>query len=434
MEHEFHIIIIGAGIAGLMAARELSAKGKKVAVIEAGGRIGGRINTITPGGFSQPIEEGAEFIHGDLPFTLQLLKEAGIEYTEVDGKIFQHKDGKVCEQEDFVFGDEKLVNAISELAVDMPVYDFLQLHFGSEQYKEMRRSVRGFIEGYEAADTKDASVLAIKHDLELGDETQYRVRGGYTTLINYLHEQCLKQGCSFHFSEQAKEVLWDEAKVKLKTATASYTASKLLVTAPIGILREEPGSDAAIKFEPFLTGKFTAVKQHGCGLVVKIFLEFTTAFWQTEETKQRINADLAEMMFLLSEQEIPTWWTQFPASSNLLTGWLGGPKAKEFKTLSDEAILEKALQSLATVFKCTPLELKGQLKAWHVANWQNHPYTKCAYSYTTVNSSMAVHELSTPEKGTVFFAGEAVYAGSSTGTVEAALVSAANSVKEILNS
>jgi monoamine oxidase len=434
MEHEFDIIIIGAGIAGLMAARELCEKGKKVCVVEASERVGGRINTITKHGFSQPIEEGAEFIHGDLPLTLQLLKETGVAYTDIDGKIFQHKDGRILEQEDFVFGDEKLVGAISKLGLDMPVYDFLQQHFGGEQYAAIRQSVTGFIEGYEAADTTDASVLAIKHDLELGDESQYRINRGYSSLVNHLHAQCLEQGCSFHFSERAKEVLWEAGSVHLKTSTGSHTASKLLVTAPIGILREEPNSDAAIKFDPFPAGKFTAIKQHGCGLVIKIFLEFDSAFWQMPETQQRINADLGEMMFLLSNQEIPTWWTQFPLKSNLLTGWLGGPRAKDLKSLPDEAILEKAIQSLATIFMYAPHELKTQLKAWHVANWQNYPYTKCAYSYTTVDSSMAVQELSTPEKGTIFFAGEAIYSGSATGTVEAALASAVNVVKEILNS
>lgn len=62
MATAFDIVVIGAGISGLMAARELAKKGKSVLVIEASGRVGGRINTITDKGFSQPVEEGAEFM------------------------------------------------------------------------------------------------------------------------------------------------------------------------------------------------------------------------------------------------------------------------------------------------------------------------------------------------------------------------------------
>ena len=64
MKRKFDISIIGAGAAGLMAARELAKAGKKILIIEAGNCAGGRIHTIRDKGFSQPVEEGAEFMHG----------------------------------------------------------------------------------------------------------------------------------------------------------------------------------------------------------------------------------------------------------------------------------------------------------------------------------------------------------------------------------
>ena len=68
--------MIGAGAAGLMAAYELSKHNKKVIVLEAGERLGGRIFTYQSDEFSMPVELGAEFIHGKLPLTLDLLKQA----------------------------------------------------------------------------------------------------------------------------------------------------------------------------------------------------------------------------------------------------------------------------------------------------------------------------------------------------------------------
>ena len=68
------IIIIGAGAAGLMAALKLSAKNKNVIVLEARDRIGGRIHTVENSSDTKNVELGAEFIHGDLPVTLNLLR------------------------------------------------------------------------------------------------------------------------------------------------------------------------------------------------------------------------------------------------------------------------------------------------------------------------------------------------------------------------
>ena len=59
------ILIIGAGAAGLMAARTLAKSGKRVTVLEARDRVGGRIHTLEYGSSQQPLEMGAEFIHGD---------------------------------------------------------------------------------------------------------------------------------------------------------------------------------------------------------------------------------------------------------------------------------------------------------------------------------------------------------------------------------
>ncbi|HWJ25480.1 MAG TPA: FAD-dependent oxidoreductase, partial [Flavisolibacter sp.] len=103
MEQElFDVIIIGAGAAGLMVAWELVQTGKKVLVLEARNRTGGRIHTIIDPNFEIPVEMGAEFIHGNLDLTLMLAKKAGIKYYKLSGEAWRKENGKLEKQGDFI--------------------------------------------------------------------------------------------------------------------------------------------------------------------------------------------------------------------------------------------------------------------------------------------------------------------------------------------
>src|SRR5688500_13245161 len=120
------IIIIGAGAAGLMAARELSMAGKKVIITEADRRVGGRIHTISGRQFNPYIEGGAEFIHGKLPLTLKLLKEANIGYERVTGEMYRVEDGHWTKQQEMAPGWDELIQQMNALKEDMTIEAFLQ--------------------------------------------------------------------------------------------------------------------------------------------------------------------------------------------------------------------------------------------------------------------------------------------------------------------
>ena len=87
------IIVIGAGAAGLMAARELARSGKKITILEARNRCGGRIHPLPTDEFGYPVEGGAEFIHGESPVTRALLREAGLSLVPVQGTRWKVEDG-----------------------------------------------------------------------------------------------------------------------------------------------------------------------------------------------------------------------------------------------------------------------------------------------------------------------------------------------------
>ena len=141
---------------------------------------------------------------------------------------------------------------------------------------------------------------------------------------------------------------------------------------------------------------------------------------------------LADLSFVFSEAEIPTWWTQYPQSSNLLTGWCAGPAAEKIKNFSNTEIFEKALISLAAIFNKNISELGNKIGSWKVFNWANDPFSRGGYTYVTVQTKKALQELTKPEAGTIYFAGEGLYNGPEVGTVEAALQSAVEVTKKVV--
>lgn len=401
------ILVIGAGASGLMAARELSAKGKKVIIIEARDRAGGRINTLSTKHFSMPVEAGAEFVHGNLELTLQLLRESNIPYTKVQGSMLRKRGGKWQESEEEIVGWDEMMDKMETLKEDMTLSHFFNSFFKEEKYAGLRQSAIQFAQGFDVANEQDASVMELRKEWEHEEEEQYRISGGYMELIDALTTRCLKQHCEIHFSEAVSKITWNKRKVEVITVNnESFSAGQLIITVPISVLQKEQ----MITFVPAIQDKLNAAKQIGFGGVIKVLIEFEEAFWQDVRK---------DALFFFSEEKVPTWWTQHPVKSKLLTGWLGGPRAVAMQDYAPEQILDIALQSLDAIFnkKLPPIT------TWHVANWQKEPYTLGAYSYNTIQSKNAKEILKAPVENTIYFAGEAIYTGDAQGTVEAALVS-----------
>jgi monoamine oxidase len=429
------ILIIGAGASGLIAARELSRKGKSVTILEARNRAGGRIHTVKDEAFELPVETGAEFVHGDLEYTLQLLKEAGIEYTKISGGLFRSENGQLYEQHDFIEHEEELMKKLKALEHDISVNDLLDTYFPGEKYDRLRKSLTSFVEGYDAADADHASCFALLQEL-LGEDnsSQYRITGGYVELIEYLVNECEQAVCQIHLSTIVSSIKWRSGEVTVTTTdNRSFTASKVIITVPIAVLQAAPEDEGHITINPLPENVHDAIHALGCTGVIKHMFQFNEPFWN-KAIVMDTGKPAEEVGFVFAETTVPTWWTQFPDNNGMITGWLAGPPAVALKDASEQQLLAEALQSLSTIFHLDVSQLRQKLKAYQIINWTIDPFTRGAYVYERLDSKSAKRILNTPLENTLYFAGEGIYEGEQRGTVEGALLTGREVSSRIMNS
>jgi monoamine oxidase len=425
------IIIVGAGAAGLMCARELTASGYKVVVLEARDRIGGRIHTINDPTFPMPLELGAEFVHGNLSVTKELMKEAGISLYKMEGELWRAEGGKFIEQDDFIEDIDLVIKMLKKLPTDLSIADFLNLHFADSKYTKLRKTFTSYVEGYDAADTKQASSFAILQELLGEDDQQYRVKGGYGKLIDYLFEQSVQRGCNFQFERSVKKIQWKKGSVTVTDLSGNvFNAAKVIVTVPLGVLQSNESDAGHIMFSPSIGEIEASIEKLGYGKVIKVILQFRTQLWKNAQTGLKNQKEI-EPAFIFSDAKVPTWWSQLPEKNGMITGWLAGPNSIPYLGKTDEELLDLSLESLEKIFNINVKSLFSELTGSRIINWGSDEFARGAYSYETVDSKTAKSTISKGVDDTIYFAGEAFQEGPESGTVEAAFVSAKKIAKKI---
>jgi monoamine oxidase len=416
-------VIVGAGAAGLMAARELARAGKSVTILEARDRCGGRICPLSPEKFGYPAEGGAEFVHGAASVTRALMRETRLSLATVEGTHWVAVGGTLSQDDTPLPHADRLRQALTELKADIPVGRFLDRHFADPQYDEMRREIRRMVEGYDAADPDRFSAFALREDwLSRGLGRQGRIAGGYGALIACLLAGCREQGVSIRLGAAVAAIEESREGITARCRDgAVFDADAAILAVPLPLLGD-------LALPPAAREKAAAaIVGIGYGNVVKILLRFASRWWAEAGP-----AGLAELSFLFSDATVPTWWTQHPADDPVLTGWLAGPRAQAAAKLVAGEFVEMGLVSLSKVFN-VPLErLRTALVASEAINWGDDPFARGAYSYATPKTREAQALLRRPTGGTVFFCGEALYGGPDMGTVEAALASGQQTAEMVL--
>ena len=409
------IIVVGAGASGLMAAYELVHNGAEVVLLESLDRIGGRIQTVSLPNFTNAVEAGAEFIHGNLPLTLKLMKQAKLPFTPTSGKFFQ----KINRQLRSSFGESKpwetFYNAIEKLQKDCTVQELLDREFHTKKYENLRKEVASRAQGLDLADISRLSVFGIR-DEWANEETQFRPDLGYHALLQWIYNQTVSENFALHLNQTVQKIEWSNKKATVLTQNQTFASDAVLLTLP-------PIFYNSLSFYPEIPQTTALFDTIGFGEVIKIALEFEIPFWEN---------DYPDLGFLFADEGF-TFWTQLPNRSPMLIGWLGNDYAPTFGKLSDGGILNSALKNLNDAFD-SKFPIKKIYKSGAVFRYTRESQFHGGYSWPTPQSRKAISILKKGVQNTIWFAGEALHTGKGTATVEAALQSGRKTALQILKS
>lgn len=392
------VLIVGAGVAGLAAGRELVRQGRCPLILEARDRVGGRILTVHDPLSPLPVELGAEMVHGLHPVLWQTLEACAATVVEMRGDHLRRSSqglhhARYFEQVDRVF--ERMKNA--------PEQSFASFLAKVRAPGEVKQAATGFVEGFNAARKEDVSVAWLNQEneasAEIDGERNFRVVSGYGGVP--LH---LSRGLDVRLSTRVKRVRWKKGEVVAETDAGSFRAAKCVVAVPFSLLRT---GDVAIEPDPpALRAAHEAI---ATGDAIRITFRFRKMAWEK----------YPHLSFLHGDAAFPVWWTSYPVRAPLITAWAAGPKADALSGLGREELVRVALESLETILG-EPVESP---QAAHLHDWRGDALTRGAYSYLRVNGAAAQRALSKPLRGTLCLAGEAVGGPEHMGTVHGAMAS-----------
>jgi monoamine oxidase len=435
------VVVVGAGVSGLAAARALVAGGARVVVLEARDRVGGRVLTVHDGRSAMPIELGAEFLHGRAERAARIAREAGLLTMEVTGQSMQARGGKLKASDEL---EEDIAPVMRKLDAerdpDRSFADFLATRPGGPLRTGARRQARRWVEGFHAADARRISERALARQGEVDDPEESRagrVVEGYDQVPLHL---AAALGDVVRLRRAVTRISWRRGEVEVdaqaaRGRTETFVARAAIVALPLGILKAPADATGAVAFDPPLPSVTRgALDGLAIGHASRIVLLFREPWWTALEEQAGKSADLlAELSFLFTEdRQFPVWWTAFPARVPMLTAWCGGPAARRLAHRDDAEVAQEAIAAIARATGASTARVRRLLVSHWRHDWDADPFSRGAYSYASVGGADAAKALAKPVARTLWFAGEALAGGSGEGTVHGAIASGEKAAREVL--
>ena len=418
------VIVSGAGMSGLAAARDMARAGMNVLVLEARDRVGGRIHTLhdpAPHG----LEIGAQMIHGSRAATWELIREFGVEtrpFPSWDTWPWSTSAGFHPPDDGLREGAEGRLKAAFRdyRGEDQSFQEFLESrHFTATDQEALLEHALSW-----SAEPSEVSLRAAMEDAAAWEtyfDRNYQVIGGYDTLPLRIAEGL---GDRVRLSSVVERIEWGRYGVMVSYRRdgrdEKARAARIVVTLPVGILQS-----GRPEFTPRLPPwKDRAIKALRMGRVVVVHLLFDTWFWRD------------------AVPGLPGWdsrggrisfWDPHPPGTGapVLLGWIVGTAAQELSDLGEAAGKERALTWVEEAFPSAGV--KKRLRFSSLRDWIADPYSRGSYSYTCPGGTAQRAVLATPVGDLLHFAGEATAAAPHYQTVHGAYASGRRVAREILS-
>ncbi|MCB0018974.1 MAG: FAD-dependent oxidoreductase [Anaerolineales bacterium] len=435
------VLVIGAGMAGLMAARTLHEAGVPVTILEGRDRIGGRTHTDHTLGV--PIDLGAAWIHGPdgNPLT-PLARQLGIAHAPTDfinrsGLAVQAYDaqGQPLDMVDYTNGQLAANGAFVHAAGSELV--------GRREFKA--RSLADFLTeelpvpaglnptealGFyywstvlsEYLQASDADLIASPmrsshHGLPGGDLLLYG--GGFGVIVDHV-----AQGLAIRLNTAVTAIRYAGAQVEVETSKGVETADRVVITVPLGVLKA-----GAIQFAPALpASKQEAIERIGFGFYEKLALRFDRFYWPRD--RQRFN--------YISDGEPPlfnVWLNQgYYNGQPIIVAYHAGRRAQAINGWTDAEFIAAARQTMQRLFGDHGFGTVPEPVAYRRTSWQTDPFSQGSYSFSHVDQQAEDRRrLAATVAGKLYFAGEATHPAYYA-TVHGAFESGVRAARELLKS
>ena len=426
------VLVLGAGMAGVSAARALVDKGYSVTVLEARGVAGGRIRTDSSLG--APVDLGASFIHGTRGNPLvSLAAQFGAETYDTDQEedLYVNAAGEEIPssvrnqgQREYDALYDKLLALQGGLSQDRsigsvagPLLQRIRQQRGAAVGDLVSFLVRSEIGIEFGADISQMSLKHFDEDEAFGG-ADLILKPGYMSLINGL-----AQGLDIRFNELVREVSWSASGVRVTTTGGVFEADRVVVTLPLGVLKK-----GEIEFSPGLPrAKREAISHLRMGVLDKTYFKFPTAFWQTQEDPIGFLGNVGAR----GANQIPEYYMLDQALGvPLLFGFTAGAQARRFERLDLATISAATMASLRNIFGNSIPEPEAVMQT----HWRSDPYSYGSYSFVSLGATTEYYDtLARPIDNRVFFAGEATHRRYP-GTVHGAYLSGIREANRVVRS
>jgi monoamine oxidase len=367
------VIVVGAGVAGLGAARALKNQGAEVVVVEARDRIGGRLATDWSLGPDAPFEIGAGWIHGPSPDNpaKQLADAAGCSYFLTDDYSIRlyDPDGAEWDADEMAWVDEEWAEALWTVDQTLDYSDkrslaqaIRDLYPSALQEPGLRWALSAYTEFSKGAPIEDLS--AVYHDDDkVFDGADVVVANGFDTLLKPLAD-----GLDIRLGTPV-EWIWHDSADGTEIGLAggeTIWADYLICTLPMGVLKA-----GSVEFDPPLPDDHRRrIDGLGFGSVTKLALKFDQPFW-----------DIETQYFGIVTEEKGRWnyWLNYRTFSreNVLLGLSVGAYAPVADAMNDAAMQADGLAVLRGVWGDAVTEPTQML----ATRWSRDPFALGAYTY-----------------------------------------------------